>query len=201
MNSETETNSRPSYDYVDELERQAQLNSRSEDLLPKSFVTDLWMKVIMRAIDDLIYIGILERLGKELQGEDLVIKETAEGFIFDDGYEIFFEDYLIECKCQKCEYTWQKPMSEAAGFDVTCQRCDYKSSWKTAVYRIPDQKVKSICLQELLSLWGIENFEEVREGIKTRVENMIEKKIRSKRRNKDMELPKEDESWIQMSLF
>ena len=176
--------SRPSYKIVDTQDRDAHINSRN-DVLNKSFVTDLWMKVITRAIDDLALYEIMRRKGKELREEDLENEESALGFLFDDNYYIPMDDYLVDVKCSKCEGVWTELLSTVVGQNSKCQLCHTIISKKYIEYEITgQQRIKEISLRELISLWGIEDINGFREGTKRRVLEIVEKKCNKKQKKK-----------------
>jgi hypothetical protein len=169
---------RPSYEQGDSRYRYAQLSSRT-DVLSKSFTTDLWMKVITRAIDDVALYTFLHREEKELTEEELLLASSAYSFLFDDDYRIPIDDYEVDIVCNKCDDIWLSTMSEVAGTDVVCPLCGHKTGWKFTEYTITEnQVVKEISLEELISLWGVEDIVGFRNGCKNRIEEIINKKIK-----------------------
>lgn len=167
---------RPSYKTVDSQDRDAHINSRN-NVLSKSFVTDLWMKVITRAIDDLALYETMKRKGKELKEEDLENKESAIGFLFDDDYHIPMGDYLVDVTCPKCSGVWTDLLSSVVGQDSLCQLCSVVINRKYIEYEITkEQRIKDISLKELISLWGVEDINGFRIGVKKRIQEIADKK-------------------------
>lgn len=191
---------RPSYNEVDTLDRQIQLSCRN-DVLSKSFVTDIWMRVITRAIDDVALYKIMRAQGKELSEEEAEFESSANAFLFDEEYRIPFDDYKADIKCPKCTHIWEAPMSLAAGSDSTCPQCNHTTNWKTTEYIITDdQIIKDISLEELISLWGVEDINGFRVGCRIRIDKMVESKLESlaeknmrqqqkKKKREQMQLP------------
>jgi len=171
---------RPSYTAVDNADREAHIESRT-DVLNKSFVTDLWMKVITRAIDDVALYQIMRHKGKILKEEDLENEASAKGFLFDDSHKIPMGDYLIDIHCPKCNKEWVQAMSIVVGQDSICPHCNHRTNRKYVDYTITeDQVIKDISLQDLIAIWGVNNIDSFREGVKDRVEEIIEKKLKAK---------------------
>ena len=170
--------SRPKYDYVDHEDRLAQLSSRTETIT-KSFVTDLWMKVLHRAIDDIVLYTVMRDSNISLKEEDLEIEESAHGFLFDDDYRIHMDDYEIRISCTLgCgKYCFTDTMSNLASGNSQCPKCHVMHDEKTAVYEILNKdKIKDISLQELLWMWNIEDIKGFREGTKKRIAQLVKKK-------------------------
>lgn len=59
-----------------------------ENTLKKSWVTDLWMSVIRKAINDLALYSKVIQDGGKLSEEEITNAETAYGFLFDPEYTI-----------------------------------------------------------------------------------------------------------------
>jgi hypothetical protein len=68
-------------------ERDLYIDNR-ESTLGKSWVTDLWVKVIKKAIDDLVLYTRISKNGGKLSEEELLYANTAYGFLFDPEYTI-----------------------------------------------------------------------------------------------------------------
>jgi hypothetical protein len=167
---------RPQYDQVDEEDRQAHLGSRS-DVLSKSFVTDLWMKVISRAVDDLVSIELLKKQNVILKEEDKEIEETATSFLFDDNHRIALDDYLVDIVCVSCQWHSTSPMSEFSGHESICPNCNDLIDPRVCDYEITEQQVyRDISLRELLSVWEIEDIVGFRNGVRERIKVLTEKK-------------------------
>ena len=58
------------------------------DILRRSWVTELWMRVIQKAIDDLALFTRAHEDGEELSEEDMYYADTAYNFLFDPEYMI-----------------------------------------------------------------------------------------------------------------
>jgi len=191
---------RPSYSIVDEEDREAQLNSRT-NILSKSFATDLWMKVISRSIDDAALYKFMRLTKKELKEEEEEFEASAWNFLFNDKHRIPMGDYLVDINCPKCEYIWTSYMSIAAGSDAICPTCKHKTSWKYTIYTITDdQVIRDISLEELIELWGVENISGFRTGCRRRINEIVEKKLKSERNrmSKQSEDVKETETKDQL---
>lgn len=171
---------RPSYTAVDNADREAHIESRT-NVLSKSFVTDLWMKVITRAIDDAALYKVMRIKGKVLKEEDLENEASAIGFLFDDDYKIPMGDYLVDIFCPGCNLTWTEEMSVIVGQNSICPYCNHKTNRKYVDYVITeDQVIKDISLQELIAIWGVDDIDNFREGVRERIKEIIEKKLRPK---------------------
>jgi len=184
-----------SYDEVDAEYRQAQLESRTE-IISKTFVTDLWMKVLHRAIDDIVLYTIMRENGDRFKKEDLEFEASAHGFLFDDDYRIPMGDYRIFIVCG-CGYTYVDMMSVLSNGISQCPKCSYCQEEKDTEYRIVEpQKIKDVSLKELLGVWNIEDIDGFREGTLKRIEFLIKKKKEAARKRaaaklkKDMEMAK-----------
>jgi hypothetical protein len=152
---------RPQYDQVDEEDRQAHIGSRS-DILSKSFVTDLWMKVISRAVDDLVSIELLKK-------QNVVLKEEDK--------EIALDDYLVDVVCVSCQWHSTSSMSEFSGHESICPNCNDLIDPRVCDYEITEQQVyRDISLRELLSVWEIEDIVGFRSGVRERIKVLTEKK-------------------------
>jgi uncharacterized membrane protein len=60
---------RPLYSEIDEKEKEAQRGSRT-DTISKNFALELWMAVILKAIDDIVLYKYLESQQREITEED-----------------------------------------------------------------------------------------------------------------------------------
>lgn len=168
---------RPSYRKVDRDDREAQLASRS-DVLTKSFATDLWMRVIQRAIDDLALFRFMRAKGKTLKEDELKDEASAKGFLFDDDYTIPMDDYLVDVDCPKCNRSWTDKLSSVIGQNSTCPNCEYVVNKKYISYRITElQTIKEISLEDLISLWGVEDVDVFRTGINRRINEIVKSKL------------------------
>lgn len=170
-------NPRPSYEIEDQADREAQLGSRT-DILSKSFVTDLWMKVITRAIDDIALYTVMRVRNRPLNDEDLENEASAKGFLFDDDYKIPMDDYLVDVSCLKCKGVSSDSMSTVISQDSICPHCSHKTNRKYVDYSITeDQIIKDISLKDLIEIWGVEDIRRFREGVKRRVREIVKKKL------------------------
>lgn len=68
-------------------DRDAYIGSR-DYILERSWVTELWMRVIQKAIDDLALFIRMEEDGEKISEEEWAYGETAHGFLFDPHYVI-----------------------------------------------------------------------------------------------------------------
>ena len=168
---------RPKYDHVDNEDREAQLSSRTETI-SKSFVTDLWMKVLHRAIDDVVLYTVMRDSGTPLKEEDLEFEQSAHDFLFDDSYRIPMDDYDVMIDCFGCKkYSYKDKMSVLSAGYSRCPKCYTTQEEKVTSYKIASGKpVKDISLEELLALWGIDDIDGFRKGTRARIEELVEKK-------------------------
>lgn len=172
-------NNRPSYRIMDNEEREAQIGSRN-NIISKSFVTELWMKVITRAIDDIALYHVMKKKGKTLTEEDLANEESAFGFLFDDDYFIPMDDYLVDLICPKCKTLWTDYLSTIIGQNYKCDSCQTIINKKYIQYTITDkQKIKDITLTELISIWGVEDIKGFRLGVKRRIDEIVKNKLKN----------------------
>ena len=130
---------RPIYDKVDQRDRDAQIGSRT-NVLSKSFVTDLWMKVINRAIDDIALYIVMRKNNKTLSDEDELNDVSAKGFLFNDDHAIAMDDYLVDVECPRCEQTWKKHISTVVGQDSICPHCDHNISKKYIKFTLTEDQ-------------------------------------------------------------
>jgi len=167
---------RPKYDQVDEEDRMAQLGSRT-NVLGKSFVTDLWTKVLHRAIDDIVLYRVMRENDVPLKEEDIELEMSAQEFLFDDEYRVPMDDYQIRTECHKCKKDYLDWMSCLSCASSYCPVCNNKQDIKFSSYTIlEEQQLKDISLRELLSIWDIEDVDGFRKGVKVRIESLVEKK-------------------------
>ena len=87
-------------------DRDAYIGSR-DYILDRSWVTEFWMKVILKAIDDLASISRMEEDEEKISEEEWLYAETAHGFLFDpeyvidlDGKDITLEELLENWGCE-----------------------------------------------------------------------------------------------------
>jgi len=186
---------RPKYDHVDNEDRLAQLSSRTETIR-KSFVTDLWMKVLHRAIDDIVLYTVMRDNGIPLKEEDIEFEQSAYGFLFDDDYRIPMDDYDVHVFCSSCEkYSYSDKMSVLSAGESRCPKCKVIQDEKTTNYKIfPGKKIKDISLEELLALWGIDDINGFRKGTKARIEELVMKKKKTATARAKAKQQKEDTS-------
>jgi len=176
----------------EQTDREAFISSRN-NVLGKSFATDLWMKVIHRAIDDIVMYKSMRETDKSLSEEDEEFEDSAYHFLFNDNYRILVDDYLVDIECPKCRcLTAKTKMSQLSKDKAKCASCGLSIRLSTASYTISDKTViRDMNLAELLSLWGIEDVAGFREGVLERIEELVEKKKKTlekkKQRKKRME--------------
>lgn len=168
--------SRPEYLEADAKDRIAYIGSRS-DVLNKSFATDLWMKVIHRAIDDIVTYRISRENNKDIKEEELESINDAYGFLFHDEHKIPFDDYFVDIECLECKNTITIEMSLFAGETATCNICNKLQGINISNYTLSTKKhMKEINLREILQFWGIDDIKGFRSGVRERIEELIEKK-------------------------
>lgn len=68
-------------------DRDRYLSSR-DNILERSWETELWMRVIQKAIDDLALYRRMHADGEELSEEDVLYADTAYNFLFNPEYTI-----------------------------------------------------------------------------------------------------------------
>lgn len=167
-------------DYEEETseEKQAYLSSRQPIINDfKKWPTELWMKVIQKAIEDAAFAQSLRNNGEQISEEIKEWEESALSFLFDDNHRIPFDDYMVEISCPRCGFTWTNYMSTASAETSICTECKYKINSKYIEYRIKsEQAIKEISLAELISLWGVENISMFRDGCKKRINELSQKK-------------------------
>lgn len=167
-------------DYIaeDAKARQDYLNSRT-DVVKKCYATDLWIKVISKAIDDIIYYRVIkEKENKRpLKEEEQIDFDNAIAFLFDDDYKIPFDDYFVAAQCSICDEKTEVYMSYLASGIEMCRNCSARYSVDDTKYTI--EKIhKEVNLKELLSIiWGSEDIKMFRKGVKDKIENTIRKKL------------------------
>jgi len=169
--------SRPKYDHVDKEDRLAQLSSRTETI-SKSFVTDLWMKVLHRAIDDIVLFTTMRDGNIPLKEEEIELEKSANEFLFDDSHRIPMDDYIVNIKCSCCEDTiYTDNMSVLSAGDSICPTCSFKADEKLTKYEISSEfLVKDVSLAELLAMWNIYDVSGFRKGTRIRIEKLVIKK-------------------------
>lgn len=171
---------RPSYKTVDRFEKEAYIASRN-DVLVKSFVTDLWLKVISRAIDDLVIYQLYRAEGKELKEEEKEYESSAYNFLFNDEYTIPLDDYNVLVSCCRCEHQTLKLISLVVSEDFVCPECKAKVSSKTALMNVLEKQCRvEITLKELLSYLNLNDIDSFRDGCKKRIKDLVGKRKRSK---------------------
>jgi hypothetical protein len=166
------------YKEADIIDQLALLSSRGSTFA-KDGVSNMWIRVILRAVDDLILCEYKYRKNGSLTDEEMEFETTANGFLFDYQWRIPLDDYLVNVICQKCKRGKSaKPMSKVAGNSSVCECCGHKTSWKYVVYEtIPGQDIKDISFNELISSWGFENVNSVREYLKQYIETEVNSRL------------------------
>jgi len=175
---------RPTYIEEDNSDRTAYIQSR-QDILNKTFVVDLWTKVIVRAIEDLAAYRIQRRIKKKLSEEELIFEASAHGFLFDDNWRIPIDDYKIMLQCSKvrCSAPWIIYISELPkyGKRIPCPYCGYKNNRKRIQAEvIEDQQVKDTSFREIAEAIGINNLTEFRNGCRKRIDEIVQKRLLAK---------------------
>jgi hypothetical protein len=164
---------RPEYDDVDHDDRLAQLSSRS-GIIRKSFVTDLWMKVLNRAIDDLVMYKVMRDNGVILKEEDLELENSAHSFLFNDKHRIPIDNYKVVVTCGYCKnFKYIDDMSTLAANDSVCPKCKLK---KFIEYSVIGKSIKDLSLAELLAIWDINDIDGFRRGARARIDELVARK-------------------------
>ena len=98
-------------------DRNTYIGSR-DFVLNRSWVTELWMKVIQKAIDDLATFTRTYEDGEKLSDEEKMYADTAYGFLFDPeyaidlgGYDITLEELLEFWGCESVN-RWREDLRE-----------------------------------------------------------------------------------------
>lgn len=175
---------RESYEIEELEERNTTLEAR-ESLIQnhKKWPTELWTKVIERAIEDAAHAKGLRDSNKKLSFDAQENESSALSFLFDPKHKIPFDDYVVEITCPKCKHVWHKPMSEASASKSKC-KCKYKISTKYIDSKITNKIVKKeISLEELVSLWGVDDIEGFRDGCWRRIEEQSKQKGKKYKKN------------------
>jgi hypothetical protein len=94
-------------------DRDRYLSSR-DNILERSWETELWMRVIQKAIDDLALYRRMHADGEELSEEDVLYADTAYSFLFNPEYtimigtmELTLEELLAMWGCENIT-TWRE---------------------------------------------------------------------------------------------
>ena len=155
----------------------------------KKWPTDLWMKVIQRAIEDAALAKSARDNDEVLSSEMAEDEDSALSFLFNNDHKVPFDDYEVEIICPKCSQRWNATMSIVSAEPSICSGCKYKISTKYIEYRITEKKVTAeISLEELISLWGVENIEAFRDGCWNRIEELsVRKKPKKKQESKTID--------------
>jgi hypothetical protein len=167
-------------------ERELYLNTRT-DIRSTFSETDLWAKVITKAIDDIVTYLVFrnntientkeytEQQVKTNQEIEFLAIEASH-FLFSDDYCFPFEDYTVEIECLSCENKIQLDMSSLAKNKIFCS-CGLQFNPDNISYTIISTN-KTICLQELISLWDIDNITQFRNKLKKEITKKYNRKIR-----------------------
>jgi hypothetical protein len=85
-----------------------------DPVLERSWPTELWMRVIQKAIDDLALFTRMHEDGEVLTEEDIFHANTAYSFLFSEGYtfdlggfDITLDELLEFWKCENVQQ-WRK---------------------------------------------------------------------------------------------
>lgn len=141
--------------------------------------TDLWAKVISKAIDDIIAFELAkERKSVNIHKDIEPLAIEASHFLFSDDYFFPFDNYVICISCPTCTARHYIYMTEFSSSKFSCL-CGYLFAEPNNInYDIHEQE-KEINLKELISLWGLNNIKKFREllikEIKTRKKQKFQK--------------------------
>lgn len=141
-------------DYLDYI-------STRNNILYKLNATELWIKVIQKAVDDLVYFDRLRKKGKILTKEQLEYEQSANDFLFDPNYTFPFDDYIVNITCSVCKKEFTIPMSLFSSNVEMCRDCSGGCTQDNAEFEITNVP-KEITLNDLLSFWGIEDIDNFR---------------------------------------
>lgn len=156
------------------------LSSRNP-VLNKSWVSDLWCRVIQRALDDIILFERMHQNDESLTEENMEDEQTAHALLFDETHRIPMDDYLVKISCPQCKKNWQDQISKIAGCDLVCPACSHEIIWKYLSYEtVPGQDIKDIALQDLLECLGIEDIHGFRAGCKEYIQAMSDKEHKAR---------------------
>lgn len=163
------------YYTVDKDFRDSYYGVRS-DVTKKLFETDLWKRVIEKAVDDIIYYEALEIKQGKIKEEEKEFVREARSFLFNDNHKIHFDDYLVSVVCSICNETEEVYMSHLASGLEMCNNCSVMYSPEDTDQTIKEV-TKEITLREILEMMvgfdGISYFRKIKE-------EEIEKGIRAK---------------------
>ncbi len=163
------------YSKQDKIDKEIHLHDRN-DLTTKSNITDLWIKVLHKAVEDIVLFRLMKEEEKELTEEEKGYEKSAYGLLFDPKYKIPFDDYYVKVIC-KCGATKQQLISLVVAENYKCFNCSHKTSPKTTSFKfVQEQSLKELTLEDILAIWGIEDIEKFRKEIKYRIEKLIEMK-------------------------
>lgn len=181
---------RKCYSEEEEEERYATIESRQElSESYKKWTTDLWMKVIQRAIEDAALAKSVRDNDEELSPEMAEWEDSALGFLFNNDHKIPFDDYRVQIICPRCGNSWTDAMSIVSAEPSVCSGCKYRISTKYIEYRITNEETTAeISLAELISLWGIDDIEGFRDGCWDRIEELSQRKKPKKKEIKKPEI-------------
>lgn len=151
----------------------------------KKWPTELWMKVIQRAIEDAALAKENRDKDKKISEEMKENEDSALSFLFNDDHRIPFDDFVIEIKCPRCNQKWKDTISKASEKNSVCSNCKYVINIKYIEYRITNEYItKSISLAELIEFWGVHDIEGFRDGCWNRIEELSRQKTKSKSKSK-----------------
>ena len=78
------------------------------------------MKVIHRAIDDIVIYRVSKDANKPIKEEELDAVNDAYGFLFHDEYKIPFDNYSVNVECSKCNLIRVVKMSSFTDGSAKC---------------------------------------------------------------------------------
>ena len=179
-------NTREDYSFEEIEEKESYIQCRN-DLVNdyKMWATDIWMKVIRRAIEDAALCKTNRDHGIKLTEEEEQWEISALGFLFDPSWVVPFDDYFVDITCPKCQSIWSNLMSVVAAENSVCPKCKNSINPKYVTYNITEEQgIREIDLRELLSLWGVYNMEKFRNGCRHEIEILSKRKIPKQRKEK-----------------
>lgn len=149
------------------------------------FEYDLWIRIILHAVEDIVLIDVLEEESKngisdKYTDELKYHQQTAYSFLFDDNYYIPFDDYYIKYLCPDCDlYNTVKMSVFSNGYICSCGKKIIEP--EEVDYELKEIK-KEICFREILNLFNIETVDKFRELLKKRIVKL--KVLKRQRREK-----------------
>lgn len=163
------------YDEPDSNDRDALLTSRNSTI-DKLDDTTLWLKVIEKAIEDIVYFKVARTRGRKLNQEQLEQEASAHSFLFNDEHIIPFDDYLVTVTCPGCNNTFDIQMSLLASGMEMCRTCSCGCSTETSEFVIKEL-FKQTTLKGLFEIWGMSDIKAFRKLKKDAIDKAVERKL------------------------